>query len=74
MQASGGAAGDGIRVSAASRGIIQRDHQKEALFYKNYTLGNPFENITDHDLEKYKEEIEKKNRQSSNKVSIDKSH
>ena len=54
-----GAGGDGVLVTAASRGIIQRDHQKDALFYKNYTLGNPFEHVTDHDLEKYMQDVGK---------------
>ena len=52
-------------VTAASRGIIQRDHQREALFYKNYTLGNPFENVTDYELEKYKEDVEKKTKKGT---------
>lgn len=53
---------DNVLVSAASRGIIQRDHQPKALFYKNYQLGNPFDNVTDRDLEQYKKEVEKKSR------------
>lgn len=56
-QAGGG--GD-ILVTAASRGIIQREHQRAALFYKNYALANPFDNITKHDLDDYKREVERK--------------
>jgi adducin len=59
-QAVGGV--DNVLVSAASRGIIQRDHQPKALFYKNYQLGNPFENVTDRELDQYKREVEKKSR------------
>lgn len=60
IKASGNqSGGDSLMVTAASRGIIQRDHQKEALFYKNYTLGNPFENVTDHELEKYMKDVGK---------------
>lgn len=59
-QAVGGI--DNVLVSAASRGIIQRDHQPKALFYKNYQLGNPFENVTDRELDQYKKEVEKKSR------------
>ena len=58
---------DNVLVSAASRGIIQRDHQPKALFYKNYQLGNPFDNVTDRDLEQYKKEVEKKSRRGVGK-------
>jgi adducin len=51
-----------VRVTAASRGIIQREHQRDALFYKNYSQINPFERITKDDLEAYKQEVEKKTR------------
>lgn len=53
---------DNVLVSAASRGVIQRDHQPKALFYKNFQLGNPFENVTDRELEQYKKEVEKKSK------------
>ena len=52
---------DNVLVTSASKGIIQRDHQNAALFYKNYTLGNPFENVTKDELENYRREIERKN-------------
>jgi len=53
---------DNVRVTAASRGIIQREHQRDALFYKNYTLSNPFDHITKDDLEKYHREVQRKSK------------
>jgi len=47
-------------VTAASRGIIQREHQRGALFYKNYSLVNPFDNVTKDDLDAYRREVERK--------------
>jgi len=49
---------DNVRVTAASRGIIQRDYQQDAIFYKKFTLTNPFENITEKDLEKYRRDVQ----------------
>jgi adducin len=53
---------DNVRVTAASRGIIQREHQRDALFYKKYTLTNPFDSITDADLDKYRRDVQKKSK------------
>lgn len=58
---------DNVLVTAASRGIIQREHQRDALFYKNYSQINPFERITKDDLEAYKQEVEKKSRRGYGK-------
>jgi len=49
-----------IVVGAASRGIIQRGHENTAAMYKTYYAPNPFDNITEEDVEEYKEEIERK--------------
>jgi len=49
-------------VGAASRGIIQRGHESTAAMYKTYYAPNPFDNITEEDVEEYKEEIERKTR------------
>ena len=51
---------DNVLVTAASRGIIQREHQRGALFYKNYSLGNPFDRVTKDDLDTYRREVERK--------------
>ena len=51
---------DNVLVTAASRGIIQRQHQRGALFYKNYSLGNPFDNVTKDELDAYRREVERK--------------
>jgi len=53
------------RMTAASRGIIQREHQRDTLFYKNYSLNNPFESVTQEDLDKYKRDVQRKNKKSS---------
>lgn len=58
---------DNIRVTAASRGIIQREHQRNALFYKNYAQSNPFDRITKDDLDAYRREVEKKSRRGYGK-------
>ena len=57
-QAVGGV--DNVLVTAASRGIIQREHQRGALFYKNYSQANPFDNVTKDDLDAYRREVERK--------------
>jgi len=49
-----------IVVGAASKGIIQREHQHNAVVYKTYYAANPFENMTEDEVEKYKQEIERK--------------
>jgi len=51
-----------IVVGAASRGIIQRGHEGTAATYKTYYAPNPFDNITEEDVEEYKDEIHRKTR------------
>jgi len=51
-----------IVVGAASRGIIQRGHESTAAMYKTYYAPNPFDNITEEEVEEYKEEIHRKTR------------
>jgi len=58
---------DNVLVTAASRGIIQRQHQRAALFYKNYSLGNPFDNVTKDDLDAYRREVERKEKRRAGK-------
>ncbi|CAH1784017.1 unnamed protein product [Owenia fusiformis] len=52
----------GIQIGAASKGIIQRDHQHNAVVYKQYYAANPFDNVTQDDVEAYQKEIERKAR------------
>ncbi|ELT93964.1 hypothetical protein CAPTEDRAFT_100987 [Capitella teleta] len=47
-----------IVVGAASKGIIQRDHQHNAVVYKTYYAPNPFDNMTEEEVERYKKEVE----------------
>lgn len=54
-----------ILVGAASRGIIQRDHQGGAQVFKTYYAPNPFDNVTEEDVEEYKAEIQKKTRKTT---------
>lgn len=47
-------------VGAASKGIIQRDHQHNAQIYRQLYQPNPFATETDEDIEAYKREIARK--------------
>lgn len=49
-------------VGAASKGIIQREFQHNAMVYKSAYAKNPFDNVTDQELEEYKQYVEKKQR------------
>jgi len=51
-----------VVVGAASKGIIQRDYQHNAMVYKMPYAKNPFDSITDEELEEYKRIVEKKQR------------
>lgn len=51
-----------IIVGAASKGIIQRDHQHNAKVYKTAYAKNPFDNISDAELEEYKRIVSRKQR------------
>jgi len=51
-----------ITIGAASKGIIQRDHQHNATVYKQTVTPNPFTNMTEDDLLKYKQDLERKER------------
>lgn len=51
-----------ILVGAASKGIIQRDHQHDAKVYKTAYAKNPFDNISDAELEEYKRLVSRKQR------------
>ncbi|CAL1265032.1 unnamed protein product [Larinioides sclopetarius] len=63
MQDAQNASGDQVvLVGAASKGIIQREFQHNAMVYKTAYAKNPFDNISDQDLEEYKKIVEKKQR------------
>ncbi|XP_071448411.1 protein hu-li tai shao isoform X7 [Hetaerina americana] len=51
-----------ILVGAASKGIIQRDFQHNAMVYKAPYSKNPFDAITDEELAEYKKIVEKKSK------------
>ncbi|KAI0212225.1 Protein hu-li tai shao [Lamellibrachia satsuma] len=59
---SSGTADTVVVVGAASKGIIQRDHQHDAVVYKTYYASNPFDSMTEADVEKYKAEVERHSR------------
>ncbi len=47
-----------IVYGAASKGIIKRDQQNNAVVYKSYyAQANPFQQMDPNDLEKYKSEV-----------------
>jgi len=60
QESHGNGGGGGIRVTAASRGIIQRDHQKSALFYKGFSAGNPFDAVSKKELDDYVHDVQRK--------------
>ncbi|XP_048526682.1 protein hu-li tai shao isoform X2 [Dendroctonus ponderosae] len=49
-----------VLMGAASKGIIQRGHQHNATVYKSPYAKNPFDCITDEELDDYKKVVEKK--------------
>ncbi|CAG5087544.1 Similar to hts: Protein hu-li tai shao (Drosophila melanogaster) [Cotesia congregata] len=49
-----------VLVGAASKGIIQRNFQHNAMVYKTPYAKNPFDAITDQELDQYKKEVERK--------------
>ncbi|XP_076460778.1 protein hu-li tai shao-like isoform X3 [Babylonia areolata] len=49
-----------IVVGAASKGIIQRDHQHNAVVYRSYYSANPFDNMSEDEVKAYKQEVEQR--------------
>ena len=49
-----------VLVGAASKGIIQRDFQHNAVVYKTPYAKNPFDCVSDQDLDDYKMLVERK--------------
>ncbi|KAL4231595.1 Adducin 3 (Gamma) [Mactra antiquata] len=55
------ATGDSVIViGAASKGIIQRDQQHNVQVYKSQYAANPFETMSEDEIERYKWEVEHK--------------
>ena len=54
--------GYGMKVGAASKGIIQRDFQHNAMVYKSPYAKNPFDMVSNEELEEYKRIINNKSR------------
>ena len=51
-----------VMVGAASKGIIQKDFQHNAVVYKSAYGRNPFEGVTDKEIQDYKDYVAKKQR------------
>lgn len=49
-------------MGAASKGIIQRGHQHNATVYKAPYARNPFDAVTDDEINEYKRTVERKAR------------
>ena len=49
-----------IVIGAASKGIIQRDQQHNVQVYKTQYAANPFENMSEEEIAKYKFDVEHK--------------
>lgn len=59
--ASVSATGDQVvLMGAASKGIIQRGYQHNATVYKAPYAKNPFDSVTDDELNEYKKNISKR--------------
>ncbi|XP_033633381.1 alpha-adducin-like isoform X1 [Asterias rubens] len=61
--------GGGDQITAASKGIIERSHQKDALLYTAYAP-NPFENMSEEDILQYKKEIAEKTGQDVKEIEL----
>merc|ERR1719317_307664 len=59
----------GMKVGAASKGIIQRDFQHHATVFKSPYAKNPFDSVSNEELEEYKRIINKKNKEDSSPAS-----
>ncbi|XP_063543582.1 protein hu-li tai shao isoform X4 [Cydia strobilella] len=51
-----------VLMGAASKGIIQRGHQHNATMYSAPYARNPFEHVTDSDIDEYKRQVERRAR------------
>jgi len=46
-----------VVVGAASKGIIKREHQHNAIVYKSYYATNPFDKMSDDELKDYEDAV-----------------
>ncbi|KAL4714801.1 hypothetical protein ACJJTC_002660 [Scirpophaga incertulas] len=51
-----------VLMGAASKGIIQRGHQHNATVYSAPYARNPFDHVTDRDIDEYRRIVERKQR------------
>jgi len=49
-----------VLMGAASKGIIQRGYQHNATMYKSPYAKNPFDSVTDEEIDEYRKVVEKK--------------
>merc|ERR1712113_252093 len=61
--------GYGMKVGAASKGIIQRDFQHNAMVYKSPYAKNPFDMVSNEELEEYKRIINNKTKRDDGAMS-----
>jgi adducin len=52
--------GTNQNVVAFSKGIIQKDYQKDAVLLTDYSAPNPFEAVTDDEVENYKRQAQRR--------------
>ena len=48
-----------MKIGAASKGIIQRDFQHHATVFKSPYAKNPFDSVSNDELEEYKRIIDR---------------
>jgi len=58
----------GMKIGAASKGIIQRDFQHHATVFKSPYAKNPFDSVSNDELEEYKRIIDRKNKGETSPV------
>lgn len=59
--------GDNLVTMTASKGIIQREHQRHAVGFKKFEAPNPFNRMSEEEIETYKQEVEQRAMTSSGK-------
>ena len=60
-----------FQIGAASKGIIQRDFQHHATVFKSPYAKNPFDSVSNDELEEYKRIIDRKQRGETSPVMED---
>jgi len=61
----------GMKIGAASKGIIQRDFQHHATVFKSPYAKNPFDSVSNDELEEYKRIIDRKQRGETSPIQED---